>query len=383
MQTVHCPICRRARRRRGKRYLPWSGDRRLGVLRTCDLVDYALHTMPDWAILYASDMRSTDLPEAPLLQHFSTETLPERERFAAFREDFALRVMAMDIIDHSGGGQPRVDITRLSFGQVAVHAVSGTSTEFIRENGHAKDGRDDLVLCIVEAGPMRVWHAGEESFYNTGSAYLSEVARRCVLGEHGGGVKNITVPASLLAELVPHPEDLTGRPLHAGPALFLLHEYLRSLTALKEAPPPNLAHIIRTHLVDLTAAALGPTAEAREIIGKRGLEAARLRAILSMIAQRFSDPDFNLDSVAGDLGLSRRYIQRLLEQTGKSFTDHVVERRLDRAHAMLTDHRYLHRRIIDIAFSVGISDISRFNHTFRRRFGDNPSGVRGSANREK
>ena len=42
-------------------------------------------------------------------------------------------------------------------------------------------------------------------------------------------------------------------------------------------------------------------------------EAARLRAILSMIAQRFSDPEFNLDSVAGDLGLSRRYIQRLLE----------------------------------------------------------------------
>jgi hypothetical protein len=37
--------------------------------------------------------------------------LPERERFAAFREDFARRVMAMDIIDHSGGGRPRVDIT--------------------------------------------------------------------------------------------------------------------------------------------------------------------------------------------------------------------------------------------------------------------------------
>ena len=323
------------------------------------------------------------MPAAPLLQHFSTEMLPERERLAACREDFARRVMAMDIIDHSGGGQPRVEITRLSFGQIAVHAVSGTSTEFIRENGHAKDGRDDLVLCIVEAGPMHVWHAGEESLYNSGAAYLCDVARRCVLGEHGGSVKNITAPASLLTELVPHPEDLAGRPLHAGPALFFLHEYLRWLTALKEAPPSNLANIIRTHLVDLTAAALGPTAEAREIIGKRGLEAARLRAILSMIAQRFSDPDFKLDSVAGDLGLSRRYIQRLLEETGKSFTDHVVERRLDRAHAMLTDHRYLHRRIIDIAFSVGISDISRFNHTFRRRFGDSPSGVRRSANREK
>src|SRR5262249_6939831 len=174
-----------------------------------------------------------------------------------------------------------------------------------------------------------------------------------------------------------------GQPLHAGPALFLLHEYVRSLTALKEAPPPSLAHIMRTHLVDLTAAALGPTAAAREIIGEPGLGAARRGALPSVIAPRVRDPDFKLDSVAGDLGLSRRYIQRLLEETGKSFTDHVVERRLDRAHALLTDRRYLHRRIIDIAFSVGISDISRFNHTFRRRFGDSPSGVRGSANPEK
>src|SRR5262249_19134040 len=121
----------------------------------------------------------------------------------------------------------------------------------------------------------------------------------------------------------------------------------------------------------------------REIIVNGGLAAARLRAILSMIAQRFSDPDFKLDSVAGDLGLSRRYVQRLLEETGKSFTDHVVERRLDRAYAMLTDHRDLHPRIIDIACSVWINDISRFNRTFRLRFGDSPSGVRGSANREK
>src|SRR5215475_8178383 len=118
--------------------------------------------------------------------------VPERERSAAFRDDFARRVMAMDIIDHSGGGQPRVDITRLSFGRVAVHAVSGTSTEFIRENGHAKGGRDDLVLCIVEAGSMHVWHAGAETFYNSGAAYLRDVARRCVLGEHGVSVKNIT-----------------------------------------------------------------------------------------------------------------------------------------------------------------------------------------------
>jgi len=97
------------------------------------------------------------------------------------------------------------------------------------------------------------------------------------------------------------------------------------------------------------------------------------------VARRFSDPDFDLDNVAGALGLSRRYVQQLLEETGKSFTEHLVERRLERAFAMLTDRRCLHLAIIDIAFAAGLADVSHFNRMFRRRFGETPSGVRAAA----
>jgi hypothetical protein len=37
------------------------------------------------------------------------------------------------------------------------------------------------------------------------------------------------------------------------------------------------------------AAAFGPTAEAAEIVAKRGVKAARVRAILAEIARRFGD----------------------------------------------------------------------------------------------
>jgi AraC-like DNA-binding protein len=45
---------------------------------------------------------------------------------------------------------------------------------------------------------------------------------------------------------------------------------------------------------------------------------------------------------------------------------------------MLTDPRFAHLRIIDIALAVGFGDISHFNRMFRRCFGDSPSGVRGA-----
>jgi AraC-like DNA-binding protein len=64
---------------------------------------------------------------------------------------------------------------------------------------------------------------------------------------------------------------------------------------------------------------------------------------------------------------------------GKSFIEHLAERRLERAFTMLTDRRYLHLAIIDIALAAGFGDVSHFNRTFRRCFGETPSGVRAAA----
>jgi AraC-like DNA-binding protein len=110
-----------------------------------------------------------------------------------------------------------------------------------------------------------------------------------------------------------------------------------------------------------------------------GRKAERRRAVLAEIARRFCDPGFDLTDAARNLGLSRRYIQRLLEGTGKSFTEHVLECRLQRVRAMLMDSRYEHMAIIDVALASGFSDVSHFNHMFRGRFGETPSNVRAAA----
>ena len=109
------------------------------------------------------------------------------------------------------------------------------------------------------------------------------------------------------------------------------------------------------------------------------MKAAKLQAILAEVAQRFGDPNVDLNNVAGALGMSRRYVQKLLEETGKSFTEHLAACRLERAFAMLTDPHHLHLAIIDIAYAVGFGDVSNFNRTFRRHFGETPSGVRAAS----
>jgi AraC-like DNA-binding protein len=313
------------------------------------------------------------------LLRWSTEMLPERARFATFREEFARLNLALDAIDHSGG-RPRIDITHLPLGAVGVCRVVATPVELIRHTHHLKDSREQFGLNIVEAGPIQFANAGQEQVYDAGSACLVDRGRPLrVFGPRGGSVRFVTVQAAALRSLVAQPEDLSGRPVRPGPALRLLDRYLRSLACIKEPPSPKLVSTIGVHLLDLVAATLGPTAEAANIVTERGVKAARLQAILAEVAQRFSDPNFDLNNVAGALGLSRRYVQKLLEGTGKSFTEHLAGCRLERAFAMLTDPRHLHLAIIDIALAVGFGDVSHFNRMFRRQFGETPSGVRAAS----
>jgi AraC-like DNA-binding protein len=311
---------------------------------------------------------------------WSTEMLPQHTRFSVFREEFARQNLALDVIDHSGG-RPRIDVTYLPLGAVGVCSLVTTPAEFIRHKHHLKNSSGHFGLNIVETGPLQFANAGQECVYDAGSACLIDRGRPLrVFGSRGGSVRFVTVQSASLESLVAHPEDLSGRIVRPGPALSLLDGYLRSLTSLDELPSSELTSAIDVHLLDLVAATLGPTAEAANIVTDRGVRAARVRAILAEVARRFSDPDFDLDNVAVALGLSRRYVQKLLDEgTGKSFTEHLAQRRLERAFAMLTEPHHLHLAIIDIAFAVGFGDVSHFNRMFRRRFGETPSGVRAAS----
>jgi len=97
---------------------------------------------------------------------------------------------------------------------------------------------------------------------------------------------------------------------------------------------------------------------------------------LDYIARNFEKPGLTVAAVAHSQGISSRYLQRVLETSGVSFTAYVNELRLQNALILLTEGGDGARRISNVAFQVGFSDVSHFNRLFRSRFGDTPTGVR-------
>lgn len=97
-----------------------------------------------------------------------------------------------------------------------------------------------------------------------------------------------------------------------------------------------------------------------------------LIAIKADIEVRLDEKDLSLTSFATARGITVKHLQKLFEAEGRTFSDYVLERRLERARQLLLNPVAVPRPISTIAFDLGFGDLSYFNRTFKKRFGVTP-----------
>lgn len=105
--------------------------------------------------------------------------------------------------------------------------------------------------------------------------------------------------------------------------------------------------------------------------------ATLLSALKQDINDNFRHADISLSWLAKRHQTTPRRIRDLFYADNTSFTEYLLNTRLDHAHVMLTDAALAHLNVAAIAFDCGFGDISWFHHTFRRRFHLTPAQVRG------
>jgi len=185
------------------------------------------------------------------------------------------------------------------------------------------------------------------------------------------------IPRASLAAAVRGLDDRAIRRVAPGSGpLRLLVDYTRLLRRQGPTSDPALAYRVANHLIDLVALALGPTEETRMRALGGATRAARLATIRADVIANLSQARLSAKIIASRHGVSDRYVHRLFEETGQTFSQFVEEERLKRAFTLLNDPAVADGRIGDIAIHVGFAEHSTFNRAFRRRFGDTPTGIR-------
>jgi len=310
---------------------------------------------------------------------FSTADLPERDRVALWREHYRHTIFRADVAPVCDASFQAAATAR-ALPQLHLRCGALSAARVTRSRAFLADGNDDVAFMINRAGRMSAIARGREVALREGDAVLVHSGEITTFDRSTpGGSFSIRIPHCVLSSLVVDLDDVVMRliPRRSG-ALKLLGGYVDPLLHDDTLATAEFRHLAAAHVHDLVALALGATRDAAEVACNRGVRAARLRAAKDYVVENCRRRSLSIGTVAEHLGVTPRYLQKLFEIVGGTFSAFLLGQRLARAHRMLMNPKFDHSHVSAIAYDVGFGDLSYFNRTFRQRYGATPRDIRGS-----
>jgi len=318
----------------------------------------------------------TSAPDYTVVR-FSSCALPEDGRGKALEELHERGLLPTKFMRY-GNAAPRVDLVNRTMPGLRILTASYTSVlrEGVRQEG------DLLYLCMTLSGTTVGSRRGHEMVLSDGDAVLmtNEEATWTMSSPSSVKIAGIRVPRSVIAPLVPKLENVTMRRITKDTSgLRLLRKYLDVVADDEALAASASQRLIVGHFYDLVALALGASSDAKALAADRTVGAVRLAAIKADILANLDDGKLNATAVATRHRLTVRYMHKLFESDGITYSEFVLGERLARAYCLLTNPFHSGRAISTIAFALGFNDLSYFNRTFRRQYSATPSEIRDGA----
>lgn len=303
---------------------------------------------------------------------FDTATVAPARQFDLFYETVNQQIVRMtpQRPDCTGGFPARIlTYRRQSRSCHIIEAPSHTASRTARDI--ARSGPDQIHLSYIMAGHRRLRVRDRETSIGAGHLFAVDARKPFDLLRTGGIYRGVKLafpsqdvrPCSSDADLF-CPEILRSHRLYSVlcAACASLGSGLEKAGDLER----NMLMSVAECLFSLIARQQRPEAAddwRREMFVAIGLEMDR----------RIGDAGFDLDQLSRSTGLSRRYVQRVMEHHGTTFSKQLRQKRMEYARNRLTSSRC---KIDGIAAESGYSELSAFYRAFKRQFGYAPGAVR-------
>ncbi len=311
---------------------------------------------------------------------FSTDDVPEAERFAYWREG-ALR---------SVGVSGEVTHRETPFNAKVEGWVGKTVSRFrYRADGYrafrhgcdiARHSWADYVWLRRECGAgARFDHAGREFILRPGDLLVADPtipfineARTSYDGDMLVIPRRLFEP-HLPVSLRPRSFTLIGSSGIAG----LVKGYLDAFTGQIDMLDEREFALVADNFGRLLAVACGASAGEQQ----EALRLARLEEAKRYVDLNVADSGLTPEKAAAALKISVRQLHRLFEPTGTSFAQYLLRRRLEECRSALMSPNGAGRSVTDIALGWGFNSLVTFHRGFRRAFGATPNELRAAAER--
>lgn len=307
---------------------------------------------------------------------FSSLSFPSKERVQAAQEIYA----PMANIEVQTLSQSPIIETRLRLlPGISIGWSKLSPMRVYRKQQHLQDGNDDFSLLLNPSG-QAVWSAEIEQC----SEFKCPPGMGCLsFGDCPGTltfsglqtqILNINISRTLFEPLIKTIKQ-NQKPIIDQKILSLLT--LSAMDLLQEKPNSSLNPLEQANqLVDLASLAVGVHQDYEIHARQQGLKEVRMKAIKADINIHFYRGDLSLDWLAKRHGISPSYIRAMFEQQGTSFTNFLLNLRLEKAYSCLCNPQNTSLTITDIAYNTGFNNPSWFYRAFKQRFGVAPGEIR-------
>jgi AraC-like DNA-binding protein len=309
---------------------------------------------------------------------FSSEDIPAQDRLGHWNRYRDCMSLKTDI--EPVEGQPFAShFTSHIVPELLVLAGYISPVRVRRARDPATD-RNDFTLFINRTGAVAVSSRDHAISLREGDAVLVRADDFAGYDRASSGNSlSLRIPGAGLEPLV---ADLDAAVMRLVPresqTLELLTGYASLLMQQNTLASPLLRRHAVGHVYDLVGLTLGPIDDIAQAMRDRGGRAARLQAAKTWIAKHSRQHDLSVGAVAHELGMTPRYLQRLFESDGGTFSTFLLGLRLAHAHRLLRERQLADRPVSAIAYEVGFGDLSYFNRCFRRFYGTTPRDIRAS-----
>lgn len=241
----------------------------------------------------------------------------------------------------------------------------------VRSQADVARGAEDFVaLQLVLQGRERVRFAGEEFVLKPGDILVWDSARpmdfKVVEQLHK---LSVVLPLARLRNWLPNRWHSIRRVIapESG-AARLLASYLQSLAPRRALDGINNGDA----LIETTIGLLVNALELGQSKSADCLRDVQLERVKSYIDEYLAEPNLSPTRIAAANRISVRYLHWLFESIGTSVTQYVIRERLERCRRDLGNPMMQTRKIADVAFSWGFSDVTHFNRRFKAEYGQSP-----------
>lgn len=227
-------------------------------------------------------------------------------------------------------------------------------------------------LSYMQQGSAAVRHAGIDVHVPQGSFILVNHASPYSFRFPEGAVAlTAHMPASWLRRWVPQPETMLVKTFDAdawGGALAAM------LSAIDQKGLRDAA-LSRSCIADQLGAFLA-LMNGNVSAGESLHQGKLFKRALTLMKDRFDEPDLSPHALAAELNISKRYVHKIFAGHNTTFGAELLALRLNHAKDILQDARFAAYRISDVAYACGFTDPSHFARKFRERFGHAPLALR-------